>query len=312
MSAIIRISFIVLLSMIEVFSADPPITSLAFTPDQRSVIAGSQDGIAVFSWPNLKLERRFDVDMLNVHSLSFSDNGEHLAIGGGNPAETGIVEVLHWIDQKSIGQLSHHEDSVLDVIWLDGKRVLSASLDRGISASEVKVVDSKSEFLGHSKGVTAICILNDKRTLISGGVDQSVRVWDIYTGKLVRSLNQHTGPINDIARRPLGNGLPIVASAASDRTIRFWQPTIGRMLRYIRLDSPPQSLVWLPGGERIAAACADGFVRIIDTIDLEVIESFACIDGWAYAIIYHPDDRTMVVGGSNGTVMSLKEETFVP
>ena len=306
------ISFTVLLSTIEAFSADPPITSLAFTPDHRSVVAGSQDGVAVFSWPNLELERRFDVDMLNVHSLSFSDEGEYLAIGGGNPAETGIVEVFHWADQTSTGRLSHHEDSVLDVAWLDGTRILSASLDRGLSASEVEVVDSKSEFLGHSKGVTAICLLADKRILVSGGADQSVRVWDVNTGELVRSLNHHTGTINDIAWRPSENGLPMVASGASDRTIRFWQPTIGRMVRYIRLDSPPQSLAWLPDGERIAAACADGFVRIIDAIDVEVLDSFACIDGWAYAIIVHPDDRTIVVGGSNGMVKRLTDETSVP
>ena len=164
LSAIMRISFIVLLSTIEGFSADPPITSLAFTPDQQSVIAGSQDGIAVFSWPNLKLERRFDVDMLNVHSLSFSDNGEYLAIGGGNPAETGIVEVLHWTDQKSIGQLSHHEDSVLDVIWLDGKRVLRKALTK---ASQNSAKQKEVSLLDFKAVATRIIVLKTLPVLLS-------------------------------------------------------------------------------------------------------------------------------------------------
>ena len=260
-----RISFIVLLSTIEVFSADPPITSLAFTPDQQSVIAGSQDGIAVFSWPNLKLERRFDVDMLNVHSLSFSDNGEHLAIGGGNPAETGIVEVLHWIDQKSIGQLSHHEDSVLDVIWLDGKRVLSASLDRGISAGEVRLlIPERIPWSPKESPQFAFLMTNEPWSVVASTSPSAFGMYTLANW----SKSQPTHGSNQRYRTAtFGNGLPIVASAASDRTIRSGnQPLVDATL--YQLDSPPQSLVWLPGGERIAAACTDGFVRIIDTIDL--------------------------------------------
>ena len=84
----------------------------------------------------------------------------------------------------------------------------------------------------------------DGKTLVSAGVDQSVRVWDLESAKLIRSLNQHTKPVHALALRPTEVGLPMVASAAGDRTIRLWQPTIGRMVRYVRLDAEPLNIAW--------------------------------------------------------------------
>jgi WD40 repeat protein len=81
--------------------------------------------------------------------------------------------------------------------------------------------------------------LNDKKTLVSAAIDQSLRVLDAESGELDRSLDQHTGPVHALALRPAHKGLPMLASAAGDRSVRIWQPTIGRMIRYARLESAP-------------------------------------------------------------------------
>ena len=117
---------------------------------------------------------------------------------------------------------------------------------------------------------------------------------------MIRTLNQHTGRIHALALRPSVGGLPMVASAASDRTIRFWQPTIGRMVRYIRLESEALSLGWLSDGEHIAAACSDGKLRIIDTVEVQVLKELGGIEGWAYSIDVNPMDGALVIGGTNG------------
>ena len=98
----------------------------------------------------------------------------------------------------------------------------------------------------------------------------------------------------------------MVASAARDRTIRFWQPTIGRMVRYIRLESEPLNLTWSSDGERILAACVDGHLRIIDPVGVTVTEDLPAIDGWAYALAVHPEGHSVAIGGANGQIRRIE------
>ena len=134
---------------------------------------------------------------------------------------------------------------------------------------------------GHSRSIRALCLLEDNTTLLSAGTDQSVRVWDLKSGKLIRSMNQHIKPIHALAMRPGVDGLPMIASTAGDRTIRFWQPTVGRMVRYVRLDAEPLDIAWLSDGSRIVASCVDGRIRVVDPDEVKVTKTIQSIDGWA-------------------------------
>ena len=98
----------------------------------------------------------------------------------------------------------------------------------------------------------------------------------------------------------------MVASASGDRTIRFWQPTIGRMVRYVRLESEPLAIAWLSNGSLLVASCVDGRVRAVDTDNVSVVETLPAIDGWAYGIAVHPTDGSLVVSGSDGQLRRLK------
>lgn len=77
------------------------------------------------------------------------------------------------------------------------------------------------------------------------------------------------------------------------------------MVRYIRLESEALSLGWLSGGERIAAACSDGKLRIIDSVEVQVSKELGGIEGWAYSIDVNPNDGAIVIGGTNGQLKRI-------
>ena len=239
--------------------------------------------------------------------MAFSADGRHLAVGGGNPAEQGIVQAFTWPDAKPIAAFGEHSDSVRSMSWAGTEKIVSGSLDRELRLWDFAGTESDSLQIygGHSRGISAVLVLKDGHTMVTAGDDQSVRVWNIESGKLVRSLNQHTQPIHSLALRPTENGLPMVASAGGDRTIRFWQPTIGRMVRYVRLDSVPLCIAWLDE-DRIAASCVDGHVRVVNANDLEILQNIDGINGWAYAFAVDPNDEAVAVAGSNGQLQRLK------
>ena len=298
----------VLLTSLSVVANEPPITALAFTPDAKHVVAVSQSGVNVFTWPKLNHKRTIHISTSNLHCLAFSPNEKYLAVGGGSPSEDGVLQVISWPEGEAVKRFDSHKDSVRSVVWQDDVRLLTGSIDRDIKLWHLKKeANAILTLKGHSRSVDAICLIEDGRTLVSSGADQSLRVWDLESGSLIRSLNQHTKPVNALRLRPIKDGLPMVASAASDKTIRFWQPTIGRMVRYIRLKSEPLNIAWTNDGERILASCVDGHLRVVDPLEVTVMQDLPATDGWSYAIAVHPHDHSAVIGGINGQIRRIED-----
>ena len=283
----------------------PPVTSIVFAPEGKSVASVSQAGLSVHTWPDLKSQRTVKLKTTNPHSIVFSPDGKHVAVGGGVPSEDGTIEVFSWPEAKPIAQLGEHADSVMSVAWQDDDTIVSASLDKEVRVWSVKSGKLVRTFKGHSRGVTSVSFLADKKTMITAGIDQSIRVWNAETGELIRSMAMHTKPIHDVAVRPATEGLPMIASASDDRTVRLWQPTIGRMVRFAKLPVRPLNVEWLPDGSRVIAACTDGKAYTINPDTVQVTNVAPAISGWAWAMQVHPNQNALAVGGPNGTIKVL-------
>lgn len=290
-------------------AVEPPITSMAFSPDTQTIVVGSQVGVEVYTWPMLTLQRRIEVAARNIHDLEFSPSGSQLAVGSGTPAEEGVVELFSWPDGQAVKSLTGHKDSVMAVAWRDGSSLVSASLDRSITVWDTRAGSITRVLEGHSRGVSSVCFLKDRRILVSAGIDRSLRVWNAEISaqptaaqSLLHSLDNHTRRVHALALRPGVGGMPMVASASKDRTVRLWQPTIGRMLRFVRLEAEPLDIEWVPDGSKIVAACSDGHVRVIDPDAVKVTLDLPTIDSWAYALAVHPTDGSVAVGGRHGQV----------
>ncbi len=259
--------------------------------------------------PDLSDGRQLDTSLEQVSDLCFSQDGTLLAAVGGVPSEAGGVEVFTWPAGERQLQITPGNDVVYAVAWGPGDEWLVVSGFDGIT----RIVDAETgrlqgELPGHSRPVTTVCTLpdTDRTLLVTGSADQTLRVWDALTSAPVRTLHNHTLAVHALAVRPTQDGvLPTIASVSDDRTVRLWQPTIGRLVRFARLPAVPLCLQWLPDGTRIVVGCHDGRLRCIDpatgviTDDLPVsAAAILCLD-------VEQEGRSLVVGDIAGGLCRL-------
>lgn len=287
------------------YAEQPPITGIAFSPDGQSVVAASQAGVVIYDWPELKQQRRIQTSIANVNDVTFAPEGKRLAIAGGRPSEKGAVEIVSWPDGEPLQRIDEHADSVMAVQWIDETSVATGSLDNRVLICDASSGNVEKSLDGHSRGVTTLCVLPDK-TLVTAGIDQSLRVWNVDSGELKRSLSIHTQPIHWLTLRPKADRLPMLASVSDDRTVRFWQPTIGRMVRFAKLKSKPICSAWLSDGSQVVVGCTNGHVYFIDLDTVEVVRDVSPIDGWVYSMDVHPTEQHIVVGGSGSQLQAIE------
>ncbi|MBC7854438.1 MAG: hypothetical protein IAF94_13475 [Pirellulaceae bacterium] len=292
--------------------APSPVTALLFAPDGKTLVAASQQGLATYSWPELKLLERSKPPFSHLHDLAFSECGTRLAIAGGDPQEKGGVEILEWPRFKSIQKIGAGGDAVYGVVWSgDGKSLAMACADKTVRLHNLADGNTK-EITDHSAAVLSVLFValpsdtTKTELLLSAGRDQSIRVFDAATASPLRSLDNHTAAVNDLALRLAKNGeLPLVASAGQDKTVRFWQPSNGRLVRFAKVPSPPLTIRWLPGGDFVAVSCTDGHLRVIDWQSLRVVLEKKVSEGWLTSLAVSQDGTHAVVGDERGELHAV-------
>jgi WD40 repeat protein len=65
----------------------------------------------------------------------------------------------------------------------------------------------------------------DGNTLASGSSDNSIKLWDVGTGKTIATLEGHTGAVLSLTFNPDGM---LLASTSADHTIKLWDLAAGK------------------------------------------------------------------------------------
>jgi eukaryotic-like serine/threonine-protein kinase len=159
-------------------------------------------------------------------------------------------------------------------------------------------------FRGHRDWVCGVAFSPDGKLAASGSAISlligDLKVWDPVTGKVIRTLLGHLGPISGITFS--GDGKNLI-SAGWDGVVRVWDVSTWQTRRILRGHTGYVSCVACsPDGRLVASGSGDQTVKIWDTATGQEARTLRGHSGGITSVAFSPDGRHLASASSDETV----------
>jgi WD40 repeat protein len=287
-----------------------PISGLAFSPDSRVLVVGSEKMAQRWDMaagkrlgeplPHPGIARRLifspDGKLLLTESQAYSTvRGYQKAEARLWHADTGkLIATLAYPGpgDKLPGQVMPAE-TIFDLAFTpDGKRILIAYADRTAHLWNIATGRPLPYTFIHQAHGVAPAFSPDGKHLVTAAPSAGFLVWDTTTGKPVEWSGRHSSYILTTAFSPDGRHL---VTGSQDLTARLWNPTTGAAQG---LPLWHAGLVWQvafsPDGRRLATASDDGKVRVWDVATGQTLGEPLSHPGRPRKITFSPDGQALL------------------
>ncbi len=198
-------------------------TSVAFSPDSRTIYAGSYDG-SVQTWDlaSGKAGRALTGATGTVWTIDMSRDGKLLAAGG----EDGVARVWSLSGSEPPRALRGHSRNIWEVRFAPaGTHLATASFDNSARIWDLASGKPVQTLNGHTQAIVGLDYRPDGRMLATSGDDSTIRLWRTDDGAQLRKL-EGGNHVYDVAFSPDGKWL---ASAGRARSVigGFWYDLTG-------------------------------------------------------------------------------------
>ncbi|HKB39988.1 MAG TPA: WD40 repeat domain-containing protein, partial [Gemmataceae bacterium] len=193
------------------------LAAAAFSPDGRRAYSSPGQGLVVWDVATGK-EVKTVPEFETIHGLGISPDGQRaLCVGDGNNT-VALWDLTTW---RLLRRLQGHGSQVCAFAFApDGRRALTASLDRTVRLWDLETGKQIRELVGGDMECGAVAISLDGRLGLTGSTDHIIRLWDLETGRPLHRFEGHTAEVSSVAFSPDGRR---ILSASKDKTARLWE-----------------------------------------------------------------------------------------
>ncbi len=217
--------------------------SVTFSPDGRTLASGrpgeygpevGTGEIKLWDIATGKNTATRKVSSGYVYQVVFSPDGQMLASGGGRPEYLGEVKLWNVATRKNTATFS-------------GKSQIGIGTDVG----------------RESNLVYSVAFSPDGKIVAAGGWDNdSIKLWDVVTGRNTATLRGHTNSVWSVAYSANGK---TIASGSRDQTVRLWDVATGKNTSTLKGHTDGVTTVaFSPDGTVLASGGDDSTIRLWD------------------------------------------------
>ncbi|RUT03600.1 hypothetical protein DSM106972_052390 [Dulcicalothrix desertica PCC 7102] len=152
----------------------------------------------------------------------------------------------------------------------------------------------------NSDSVNSIAISPDSKTLVSNDAGNTIKLWNIITGKQTRTFNGHSKFVYSVAISPNGKTL---ASGSGDKTIKLWNIATGKLISTLTGHSEYVSSVAISlNGKTLASGSGDKTIKLWNIATGELIRTLTGHSKYVSSIAISPDGKTLVSTSADSTI----------
>ena len=153
---------------------------------------------------------------------------------------------------------------------------------------------------GHSNSVTSLSFNYNGKLLASASKDNTIKLWEIKTGTLLRTYYGHSKDVRTVCFSPDGS---IIASGGDDQGIKIWDTKSGNLIRVIRGHSGSiNTICFSPDGIYIISGSSDNTIKVWDTNSGKLIKSLSGHQGFINSLCCTNDGLYIISGGSDASI----------
>jgi WD40 repeat protein/serine/threonine protein kinase len=146
-------------------------------------------------------------------------------------------------------------------------------------------------FAQHSDPVGAVAFSPDGLMLASGSKDKTIQIWDLATGKSIRTFGGDSSTIWSVAFDSNGTKL---ATGTGFWRVMLWDLKTGQVIRSLDHTASVWSVAFSPDGQVVASGSGDKTTKISDAATGNLQQNLPDHTDFVYSVAFTPDGKSLV------------------
>jgi Tol biopolymer transport system component len=191
--------------------------------------------------------------------------------------------------------------------WQDGHvanaRELLDSCQPNLRGWEYRYLDTlfnhlgQRTFRGHSSPVKSVWFSPDGKRIASASEDQTVKVWEVATGREVITFKGDAFPVDRACFSPDGQRL---AGGNGHDTVEVWNAATGQLTLTLKGHTGwVHSVAFSPDGKRLLSGSLDNTLKVWDAQTGQLTVSLQGHTDGVNCVAFSPDGKRLVSGSGN-------------